>query len=111
MWGFALVWLSFALATVARRELTFNLTWWAFTFPLGVFTVATTNLAKELPSRFFKVLGTIFSVAETLLWIMVACGTIKASLSGELFKPPHLEVWEKKMREVEEDERLKDSHV
>ncbi|KAM0202596.1 hypothetical protein ACHAPQ_004731 [Fusarium lateritium] len=112
MWGFALVWLSFALATIARRELTFNLTWWAFTFPLGVFTVATTTLAQELPSRFFKVLGTIFSVAETLLWIMVACGTIKASLNGELFKLPQPEIWEKrKMKEVEEDERAKDSPV
>ncbi|KAF4965866.1 hypothetical protein FSARC_6386 [Fusarium sarcochroum] len=102
MWGFALVWLFFALCTLARRTIPFNLTWWAFTFPLGVFTVATTTLAQELPSRFFKVLGTIFSVAETLLWIMVAVGTIKASLSGQLFVPPPLEAWEKKAKEAKE---------
>ncbi|KAM0345120.1 hypothetical protein ACHAPU_006755 [Fusarium lateritium] len=96
MWGFALVWLFFAIVAIVRHKLTFNLSWWGFTFPLGVFTVATTTLAQELPSRFFKVLGTIFSVAETLLWIMVACGTIKACLNGQLFKPPPLEPWEKK---------------
>jgi tellurite resistance protein TehA-like permease len=109
MWGFAIVWLFFALATIARREFKFNISWWAFTFPLGVFTVSTTTLAQELPSRFFKVLGTIFSVAETLLWIMVACGTIKASLNGDLFQPPPLEAWEKKAKETAEDEKVEDS--
>lgn len=29
-----------------------------FTFPLGVFTVATTTIGKEMPSSFFSVLGT-----------------------------------------------------
>ncbi|KAF5541233.1 malic acid transport [Fusarium mexicanum] len=111
LWGFAVVWLFFALATIARRQITFNLTWWAFTFPLGVFTVATTTLAQELPSKFFKVLGTIFSVAEFLLWIMVACGTIKASLNGQLFQPPPLEAWEKKAEEAEETEKTEDSPV
>ncbi|KAM5342690.1 hypothetical protein ACJ41O_013656 [Fusarium nematophilum] len=72
MWGFGLVWLSSALAAVLRGRFPFNLGWWAFTFPLGVYAVATTTLAQELPSLFFKVLGTVFSVIETLLWIMVA---------------------------------------
>ncbi|KAF5599814.1 malic acid transport [Fusarium pseudoanthophilum] len=111
LWGFAVVWLFFALATIIRRRITFNLTWWAFTFPLGVFTVATTTLAQELPSKFFKVLGTMFSVAEFLLWVMVACGTIKASLNGQLFQPPPLEAWEKKAKEVEETEKTEDSPV
>ncbi|KAF4455257.1 hypothetical protein F53441_2407 [Fusarium austroafricanum] len=111
LWGFAVVWLFFAIATIVRRKLTFNLTWWAFTFPLGVFSVATTTLAQELPSKFFKVLGTIFSIVETLLWIMVACGTIKASFDGRLFQPPPLEPWEKKAKEVEESEKVGHSQV
>ncbi|KAF4338810.1 malic acid transport [Fusarium beomiforme] len=49
LWGFALAWLFFGLAILTRRQITFNLTWWAFTFPLGVFTVATTTLVQELP--------------------------------------------------------------
>lgn len=111
MWGFAIVWLFFAIATIVRRDVKFNISWWAFTFPLGVFTVSTTTLAQELPSRFFKVLGTIFSVVETLLWIMVACGTIKASLNGELFQPPPLEPWEKKEKKGAEEKNVEDSSV
>ncbi|KAH7189126.1 voltage-dependent anion channel [Fusarium flagelliforme] len=111
MWGFAIVWLFFAIATIVRRDFKFNISWWAFTFPLGVFTVATTTLAQELPSRFFKVLGTIFSVVETLLWVMVACGTIKASLNGELFQPPPLEPWEKKEKKDTEEKNVEDSSV
>lgn len=62
MWGFALVWLFFALATIRRSKFPFNMGWWGFTFPIGVFTVSTTTLAKELPSLFFKVLGTVSSL-------------------------------------------------
>ncbi|KAL6924368.1 hypothetical protein FSHL1_001622 [Fusarium sambucinum] len=109
MWGFAISWLFFALATIVRRELKFSISWWAFTFPLGVFTVSTTTLAQELPSQFFKVLGTIFSVVETLLWIMVACMTTRATLTGELFQPPPVEAWEKKMKETEKVEKVEDS--
>ncbi|KAF4461785.1 malic acid transport [Fusarium albosuccineum] len=96
MWGFGLVWMFFALATIYRRKFPFNLSWWAFTFPLGVYTVATTTLAQELPSLFFKVLGTIFSVIETCLWMMVALGTIKYALNGRLFKPPPTASWAEK---------------
>lgn len=59
MWAFGLVWLFFALASITRSKFPFNMGWWGFTFPLGVFTVATTTIAKELPSLFFKVLGTV----------------------------------------------------
>ncbi|GKT99340.1 malic acid transport protein [Fusarium langsethiae] len=108
MWVFAIAWLLFALATIVRREFKFSISWWAFTFPLGVFTVSTTALAQDLPSRFFKVLGTVFSVVETLRWIMVACRTIRATLNGELFQPPPVETWEKNAKETAEDEKVED---
>jgi len=59
MWGFGLVWLFFALASISRCRFPFNMGWWGFTFPLGVFTTSTTMMGKELPSRFFDVLGTV----------------------------------------------------
>jgi tellurite resistance protein TehA-like permease len=59
MWGFGLVWLFFAAASITRSQFPFNMGWWGFTFPLGVFTITTTQMAKELPSTFFKVLGTV----------------------------------------------------
>lgn len=59
MWGFGIVWLFFALASISRSKFPFNMGWWGFTFPLGVFTVSTTTLGKEMPSAFFAVLGTV----------------------------------------------------
>ncbi|ETS75797.1 hypothetical protein PFICI_12741 [Pestalotiopsis fici W106-1] len=96
MWGFGLVWLFFALSSISRMRFPFNLGWWGFTFPLGVYTVATTTLAKELPSLFFKVLGTIFSVVVTLLWIVVACGTVWFGFHGKLIFAPCVADWEAK---------------
>jgi tellurite resistance protein TehA-like permease len=62
MWGFGLVWLFFALASISRSKFPFNMGWWGFTFPLGVFTVSTVQIGKELPSKFFSVLGTVCCV-------------------------------------------------
>ncbi|KAL2038915.1 hypothetical protein N7G274_008255 [Stereocaulon virgatum] len=90
MWGFAVVWLFFALASISRSKFPFNMGWRGFTFPLGVFTVSTTTLGKEIPSAFFDVLGTIFSVSVTLLWIIVAGGTIRKLTTGQLLFAPCL---------------------
>lgn len=59
MWGFGLVWLFFALASISRSRFPFNMGWWGFTFPLGVFTVSTSTLGKEMPSQFFSILSTV----------------------------------------------------
>lgn len=59
MWGFGLIWLWFALASFTRGKFYFNIGWWAFTFPLGVFTTATTQMGKEFNSPFFDILGTV----------------------------------------------------
>lgn len=102
MWGFGLVWLFFAAGSITRsRSFPFNMGWWGFTFPLGVFTTSTTQMAKELPSEFFKVLGTIFSVAVTLLWIMVTVRTLKRVWTGDMFFAPCLKDLEGKKEEAE----------
>lgn len=59
MWGFGLVWLFFAFASISRSRFPFNMGWWGFTFPLGVFTTSTVQMGTELPSAFFRVLGTV----------------------------------------------------
>lgn len=59
MWGFAVVWLFFAVASISSSRFPFNIGWWGFTFPLGVFAVCTTAIGQELPSAFFRVLGTV----------------------------------------------------
>ena len=59
MWGFGLMWFFFALASISQSKFPFNMGWWGFTFPIGVFAVSTTTLGKEMPSRFFEILGTV----------------------------------------------------
>jgi len=59
LWGFGLVWLFFAVASIARSRFPFNMGWWGFTFPIGVFTMATISIGQELPSAFFRILGTV----------------------------------------------------
>ena len=89
MWGYGLVWMFFALASISRSKFPFNMGWWGFTFPLGVFTVSTITIGKELPSLFFKILGTAFSVSVILLWIVISAGTIRGAFVTKalLFAP------------------------
>lgn len=95
IWGYGLLWLFFALATLWHaRPFPFNMGWWGFTFPLGVYAVATTTLAEDLPSSFFKVLGTVFSVVVVLLWLGVGMETARRAVNGTIFVAPCVQAWE-----------------
>ena len=95
LWGYGLVWLFFAVASISRSKFPFNMGWWGFTFPLGVFTISTTQMAKELPSTFFKVLGSMFSVVVILLWLVVSAGTIRGVITRQMFIAPCAAEYEK----------------
>lgn len=88
LWGLGLAWLFIAVSSLFDlwlvSNLNFNLGWWGFTFPLGVFCTATTQLGQELNSTAFKILGTILSVLELLLWLFVSGMTIYEVLRGKL---------------------------
>lgn len=62
LWGFGLVWLFFAIASISRSKFPFNMGWWGFTFPTGVFAMSTITIGQELPSAFFRILGTVSNV-------------------------------------------------
>jgi C4-dicarboxylate transporter/malic acid transport protein len=95
MWGFGLVWLSLAVTSISRSRFPFNMGWWGFTFPAGTYVLSTILLATELNSRFFRVLGTIFSVCIILLWIVVSVGTVVKTYYREMFFSPCLAALEK----------------
>lgn len=103
MWGYGLVWLFFAVVSLFRSRFPFNMGWWGFTFPLGVYTVSTTTMAKELPSLFFKVLGSIFSVAVIILWLVVSAGTVRGAFRGTMFFAPCVTDLEKKLEDKKAD--------
>ncbi|KND93087.1 Sulfite efflux pump SSU1 [Tolypocladium ophioglossoides CBS 100239] len=91
MWGFALLWVSFALISLATTQsFPFNMGWWGFTFPLGVWATCTSMLAVNLDSDFFKVATTAISLSVLLLWVMVAARTLHLVVTGEMFFAPCL---------------------
>ncbi|KAF5123778.1 Sulfite efflux pump SSU1 [Metarhizium anisopliae] len=108
LWGFALVWVCFALISLATiRDFPFNMGWWGFTFPLGVWATCTSMLAINLDSEFFKVATTIISLSVLLLWMMVASRTLRLAVRGDLFFAPCLkELKEKEEREGDAGERV-----
>ncbi|KAL9104324.1 MAG: hypothetical protein Q9163_000715 [Psora crenata] len=70
LWSFGLAWLFFAFASILRSPFPFNIGWWSFPFPLGAFAIATTTLGKEMPSKFFSVLGTKLQSVSQVLTIL-----------------------------------------
>lgn len=91
LWGFGLVWFVFALAAIwTNRPVPFNMGWWGFTFPLGVYAASTIQIGIEMPSLVFRALGTVFAVAVVALWFVVAAGTARGAWKGELFAAPCL---------------------
>ncbi|EED20810.1 conserved hypothetical protein [Talaromyces stipitatus ATCC 10500] len=106
-WAFGLFWLLCAVGSIAQvRKFPFNLGWWAFTFPLGVYATCTCQLGREMPSKSFAMLGTIFSLSVIFLWILVTAFTISGIHDGTLFVAPCLAVLREKRRREFERERL-----
>lgn len=111
IWGYGLVWLFFALASITRSKFPFNMGWWGFTFPIGVFAVSTCTLAKDIPSLFFKVLGTIFSVAVILLWLVVALATVRGVIAGSIFFAPCVSQYEQQLGQAQRQQERKERRV
>ena len=93
LWGFGLWWMCMAIFFTLRylREgLPFNMGWWGFTFPLGVFDAATYLLAKETHFVVFLPLGAVFTAMLTIFWIIVTQRSVVGMWSGRLFRAPCL---------------------
>ena len=93
LWGYGLWWLALAvLMTVRyiRQGMPFNLGWWGFTFPLGVYAVGTLALARATHLDFLFAIGggLVFCLAG--FWIVVAVRTLHGAWHGTLFASPCL---------------------
>lgn len=97
MWGFALLWVCFALISLATTaSFPFNMGWWGFTFPLGVWGTCTSLIAANLDSDFFKITTMIISLTVLLLWMMVGARTLHMAVRGDMFVAPCLKTLEEK---------------
>ena len=91
LWGFGLWWLFLAaLITLRyfRQGVPFNLGWWGYTFPLGVYTLATLKLGTTLHLAFFTLAGSVLVAALAALWIVVMARTVLGGWKGDLFVSP-----------------------
>ena len=93
LWGYG-IWL-FGVAVLVtvrhlREGLSFDLSWWGYTFPLGVFALATLKLAGLFPVPGFEIFADGLAAALAAIWLVVAGKTIHGAWSGRLFYDPCL---------------------
>lgn len=91
LWGFGLWWMLIAVLITARylrAGIPFNLGWWGFTFPLGVYSLATLKLASTLHLTFFSVFGCVLVTILAVMWLIVGTRTVHGAWRGELFVSP-----------------------
>ena len=91
LWGFGLWWMLMALLITVRylrAGIPFNLGWWGFTFPLGVYSLATLKLASTLNLTFFGVFGCVLVALLAVMWLIVGKRTVLGAWRGELFVSP-----------------------
>jgi len=94
LWGYGLWWLGLAVAITInhlRRGLPFNLGWWGYTFPIGVYAVATLRLSSIFPLPALTVFGEVLVVALAAVWVVVVVRTSRGAYNGSLFVDPSLE--------------------
>ncbi|GAC1496684.1 MAG: TDT family transporter [Vulcanimicrobiaceae bacterium] len=79
VWGFAMYWLAMAIALTIRAKrahLPFNLSWWAFTFPVGVLTAGTDGLYASTHAHVFAIASVILIALLATMWSLVAWKTV-----------------------------------
>lgn len=90
-WGFALFWALLSLLVTWRTRrvagLPFALSWWAFVFPVGAFTVASGVLYQTLPYLFFRWVGLLALLALLALWLITAGHTLQGVRNRSIFAP------------------------
>jgi tellurite resistance protein TehA-like permease len=72
----------------AAGTLKFNMGWWGFVFPLGVFTSATIILSTELRSTFMACLAMLFIIALVIVLLGVSYCTVIGAYHGVIFAAP-----------------------
>lgn len=88
VWGFAMYWLSMAIALTMRakaKHLPFNVSWWAFTFPVGVLTAGTDALYLQTHAHVFGFVSLGLLALLASMWMLVAsktiCGVVREMVS------------------------------
>jgi C4-dicarboxylate transporter/malic acid transport protein len=91
LWGFGLWWLAatavIMVGYLADGPLPYGLGWWAFTFPIGAFSMATLTLGRAWQISYVDYLSVALVALLIVLWLMVAIRTVWATATGEAWAP------------------------
>lgn len=93
LWGNGLWWAGIATLINLRHlrdGLPFNLGWWGYIFPLGVYALVTLRLAAWLPIPALSWFGIALVGGLVFAWAMVAIRTTLGVWRGDLFSAPCL---------------------
>ncbi len=88
LWWWVTAWLI-TLRT-ARLGLPFNMGWWGFTFPVGVFAMATVKLAAYTGAGPLRLFAALLIVQLAGFWMLVLARTLPGMWRGHLFHAPCL---------------------
>ena len=77
-------------ARYLRNGMPFNIGWWGFTFPIGVYSAATLTLARIMHLEFLAIFGGLLVASLTALWLLIASRTVHGAWKGYLFVSPCL---------------------
>ena len=83
VWGFAMYWLVLALITTVRAAhagMPFALSWWSFTFPVGVLIAGTDALYAATGAVLFQVVATALLALLATTWTIVATRTARGAV-------------------------------
>ena len=94
LWGFGLWWLVIAAGMTIRQasqQLPFNLGWWGFTFPVGVYIAATLALGQHTGAGFFTIFAAALTVGLVGAWMYVVVRSLHGLWHGHMIKAPCLQ--------------------
>ena len=90
LWGFGVWWLAAAILLLRKylrtSGLPFGIGWWAFTFPLGAYTVDTLTLARVMKVNVFEWIGALLFVLLAAFWLVVTIRTLIVMRTGEAWR-------------------------
>lgn len=90
LWGFGLWWVAIALTLLVRYlragPVPFHLGWWAFTFPLGAFTVATLTIGRTWQVPAIEGVAVALYVLLVGFWGVVTVRTVGGIRTGLIWQ-------------------------
>ncbi len=90
LWGFGLWWLAAAILLLGRYlvrgGLPYGIGWWAFTFPVGAYTVDTLTLGRVFSVGAIEWLGVLLFLLLAVFWLVVTVRTLIGMRTGEAWR-------------------------